>query len=487
MKNRFTFILGLLIIFVYTGTIIFHQLKPLPEGFSYAGDFHPLADGEIEFIYDLTYQLDGEEHYEHHIYENIVEVIEEAEHFLIIDMFMFNEMSDEERDFPPTSAHLSETIAKKMEAQPDLKVIIITDHINTTYRSHDAQHIDPLEELGAEVIYTDLTRLRDPTPLYSGAWRMFFQWFGQKGTGWLPNPFGENSPDVTFRSYLKLANVKANHRKAVISENAGLYMSWNAHDASSLHSDIAVRAEGMIIKDMVEAEKAVAAFSGNDLSSFPTEAELTELLDSREEAPSSGESSIVAQVVTERQIEYAFIEGLENAEAGDMVWIGMFYLSDRDIIEAINNAASRGVEFRLILDPNKNAFGQEKIGLPNIPVAEELLTREDDNIEIRWYNTNEEQYHTKMAYIIRNDESQVIAGSTNFTTRNLNNYNPENNLNIIADPDTEFMQSIDSYFHRLWENEDADFTVPYEEYADSLSTARYVLYVLQKIFRVTTY
>lgn len=49
-----------------------------------------------------------------------------------------------------------------------------------------AQHIKPLKDAGIEVVYTDLERLRDPNPLYSGIWRMVFQWFGQEGNGWSP-------------------------------------------------------------------------------------------------------------------------------------------------------------------------------------------------------------------------------------------------------------------------------------------------------------
>ncbi|WP_067725970.1 phospholipase D family protein [Oceanobacillus damuensis] len=473
--------LGAAIVFLYICTLIYHQQKPLPEGISYAGDTHMLTEDEIEFLYDLTYPKDGQEVYEHEIFDEVFAMIEQAEEFLIIDMFMVNEFSDEGRDFPKLSSSFSQKIREQMEAHPNLKVVFITDDINRTYNSHEAEHIDYLTDYGAEVVYTDLTRLRDPNLLYSGVWRMFFQWFGQEGNGWLPNPFGETSPDVTARSYLQLLNVKANHRKAVITENHGLVLSANAHDASGFHSNIAIKVRGPIIKDMVESERAVAAFSGGDLDAFPTEEDVNASISS----DTQHDAAIAAKIVTEQEIQKDFIRALDRTLVGDEVWIGMFYLSDRDVIDAIQRAAERNIRTRIILDPN--AFGSQKIGLPNIPVARELLERSDDTIEIRWYNTNEEQYHSKIAYIKSDVESYVTAGSTNFTSRNLDDYNLENNISITALSHSAFIQDIDSYFQRIWFNEDAVFTLVYDTQDDAITPIKYGIYWLQKLLRFTTY
>lgn len=267
--KKITWIILSLLLSVYIGTLIFHQTKELPDGTSYLGEEHWLTEDEISFLYDLTYQKEGEEVYEHEIFNTVFQMIEEAEEFIIIDMFMINDFSDEGRDFPEVSKMFSDKIKAQLEKFPELQVVIITDDINRSYHSHDATYIDHLADYGAEIIYTDLSKLRDPNILYSGIWRMFFQWFGQEGNGWLPNPFGETSPDVTLRSYLALLNIKANHRKAIITEAEGLVLSANAHDSSGFHSNVAIKVTGPIIKDMIEAEHAVAAFSGGDLDAFP--------------------------------------------------------------------------------------------------------------------------------------------------------------------------------------------------------------------------
>ncbi|SDN99587.1 phospholipase D family protein [Alkalicoccus daliensis] len=484
MRKTVWIMIAAMVGLLYLGVITYHQLKPLPEGTAFVGESYMLAEEEISFLTDVTYGTEIEDEvYEHEIFDEIFSLIEEAEHFLVIDMFMVNEFSNEDRDYPELSSEFTRRIKNQMEEYPELKVVFITDPINTTYYSHDAQHIDPLKEAGAEVVYTDLTRLRDPNPIYSGFWRIGLQWFGQRGFTWLPNAFGETAPDVTVRSYLKLANIKANHRKTIMSENTGIITSANPHDASGFHSNVGVKVHGEIIKDMVKAERAVAAFSGGDLSRFPTEAELEEWIESAD----TENRPLQAQILTERRIEQAAIKIMNEAEAGDIIWCGMFYLSDRYIIEAMQEAEARGVEIRLILDPNQNAFGQEKIGLPNIPVARELLLRTDGNLTVRWYDTQEEQYHSKILYADRGDVRNVITGAANYTTRNLGNYNLENNISITAPADTAFMQEVDDYFMRMWENEDAHFTVEYEVYSDAITPFKYVLYTLQKSLRFTTY
>lgn len=475
--------IGGIILLILTGVMFYHRVKPLPPGISYAGSTYTIPEKDVEFLYDLTYQKDGKELYDHSIFDEVYQTIEEAEDFLILDLFLVNGYTKGDRDYPRISEKLSTTIQQQMKKKPDLQVVFISDVVNTTYGSHTARQLEPLEDLGAEVIYTDLNRLRDPNILYSGVWRTTMGWFGQDGYGWLPNPMAPSAPKVTMRSYLKLLNIKANHRKVVITEKAGLILSANPHDASGFHSNIGFKVKGKILKDMVKAEKAVAAFSGGDTGKFPTEGQLSESI----QKPSPGESRVKAQILTEREIQKGVVDALNKAQKGDEAWIGMFYLADRDIIDAIEDAANREVEVRLVLDPNQNAFGQQKIGLPNLPVASELHNLDNDHITIRWYNTNKEQYHTKFIYVKGKKESTVIGGSGNYTSRNMDDYNLEENIKLTAPSDSKTMTEVERYFQRIWNNEDGTYTVKYETYQDELPAFKYVMYLLQKIFQVTTY
>jgi HKD family nuclease len=483
-KKKGRLLLIVFMVLVIT-VMVYHRIKPLPSDTSFAGEVHTVSDENVEFLYDLTYQQDGKENYDQSIFKEVYKTIKEADEFLILDLFLVNAYSNGERKYPPISSKLRKTIENKMKENPKLKVVFITDEINTTYNSHRAEQIEPLKKLGAEVIFTDLNQLRDPNILYSGIWRTALSWFGQEGTGWLPNPLADHAPAVTLRSYFKLLNIKANHRKVVITEDAGLILSANPHDASGFHSNIAFKIKGRILQDMIKTEKAAAAFSGSDLKKFPNEKELEKIGNS---APQEKlEASIKAQILTESKIQDSVVEAIDNAEKENIIWVGMFYLADRNIIDALEDAAERGIDVRLILDPNQNAFGSEKMGLPNIPVAAELYKTRTEHLTVRWYNTNKEQYHTKLIYIKGKKESTIIGGSANYTSRNLDDYNLETNIKLQAPSTSKLVQNVNQYFERIWNNKNGSYTLHYETYENSLPVFKYLMYILQKIFQFTTY
>ena len=73
------------------------------------------------------------------------------------------------------------------------------------------------------------------------------------------------------------------------------------------------------------------------------------------------------QYVTENKILDALLADLAETKKGDKIWLGMFFVAKRDIINALIDAANRGVDVNIILDPNENSFGQEKSGLTQSP------------------------------------------------------------------------------------------------------------------------
>ncbi|MDQ7861487.1 hypothetical protein RCO48_12240 [Peribacillus frigoritolerans] len=68
----------------------------------------------------------------------------------------------------------------RRKKKPDLQIIFITDEVNTSYNAYQLEALETMKKNGIEVIVTNLDRLRDPNPLYSGVYRTFFQWFGGK-------------------------------------------------------------------------------------------------------------------------------------------------------------------------------------------------------------------------------------------------------------------------------------------------------------------
>ncbi|MGD6966500.1 phospholipase D family protein [Rossellomorea vietnamensis] len=465
-----------LLVLVFFGTIMYYQThKPLPEGTSYEGQVFQTDD--VNFIYDLSFKdHSGEFHHEGRIFKRINEMIAEAEDFVVIDMFLFNSYYDGDHEMPDLAGNLTNALIKKKKSNPEMEIVFITDHINTTYGSHPAPEVQSLRENGIKVMYTDLKPLRDSNYVYSAVWRTFFQWFQSEpeDKGWLPNPLASTAPDVTIRSYLELLNIKANHRKVVVTDQSALITSANPHNASGFHSNIAFEVGGPITGDILKTEKAAARYSdGPQLPDFQGSKE-------------SG-GSIKVQVLTEGKIYKRALAELDKAGKGDTIWLGMFYLAEREVIDGLVEAASRGADVRIILDPNQNAFGSQKMGLPNIPVAAELEERGEENIRIRWYNTKMEQYHTKLLYIVKPDKAIILGGSTNYTTRNFEDLNLETNLWMETPLDQEVNQEVSTYFNRIWSNEDALYTEKYSEKEYGIPWLKYIGYRIQKLLNFTTY
>ena len=80
--------------------------------------------------------------------------------------------------------------------------------------------------------------------------------------------------------------------------------------------------------------------------------------------------------ITESAIRDHLLAAIDATRSGDSVRIATFYLSERRVVAALLEAAARGVTVRLILDPNRDAFGMQKDGVPNRPVANELVTQQ---------------------------------------------------------------------------------------------------------------
>ncbi|WP_339284505.1 phospholipase D family protein [Paenibacillus sp. FSL R5-0486] len=477
-RGKFPYIrTGLVLLVLWLIAVMLYQTyKPLPAGISYESPEYRVD--QVEFLHDLTYpSSDGQMQHEQQIFQRMMQIVEEAEQFVLVDMFLFNNYQHKGQNFPPVSTEFTEALVTKKNQHPDMDIWFITDEVNTNYNSAPNPLLEQMKQAGIHVVITDVDPLRDSTPVYSAVWRTFFQWFGQSGDGWIKNLMATDGPDVTVRSYLKLLNVKANHRKVVVSEKTAIVSSGNIHDASAYHSNIAFEVTGPIIGDILQSEQAVLDISGGGKVPAYT-------------APSSNSNTgdIRIRYLTEGKVNDAVLHEINQAGKGDTLWMGMFYVASPKVLEALLEAAKRGTEIRLVLDPNENAFGQEKIGIPNRPVAAELHDKSDGKIQIRWYNTTKEQYHTKMIYLAKaTGDHIVLGGSTNFTPRNMNDYNLENDLWVAAPPDNKFTLDIANYFERIWNNNDAEFTLDLDEFQEKTTFLKGILYKLQLILGLTTF
>ncbi len=455
-------IIAILVIPIYFG-----WSTQAPKGTSYGSPLFSVSD--IRLLYDLTYIKNDELIHDQTILDAQIEMIREAEDFVVADIFLYNDYyNTEQYDFPGSTQRLTDALIARKQKHPGLKAYLITDEINNSYGPVLNEQFRQLEENGIDVIVTDSGKIRDSNPLYAGFYRAYLRHFGPGSGGWMKNPFGDNGPEVNIRNYLRLFNFKANHRKVLITNNGALVSSSNPHDGSSYHSNIAFQFSGEAVKYLLEAEKAVAAFSGTEIGDVEYR-----------NGGSAERANTEVQVLTEDKIKEKILENIRSAESGDRIDLGMFYLAHREIIKQLTEAADRGVEIKMILDPNKDAFGFEKNGIPNRQAAAELIKKSDNKIQVRWYLTHGEQFHTKVIAFYKKDAVVLIGGSANYTRRNLDNYNLEADLMVKVKTDDPLAEEFAAYFDRIWQNRDGLYTGDFSEYADD-SLWKVLVYRIQE-------
>lgn len=456
-RGRITITLLFVVGLVLLAVGIYHSVKPLPPGLNHDGPLRPVSD--VRFLFDTSYiGSDDQRHLEQSIFDEVFAMIESAERFVLVDMFLFNAFQGEAREeHRALSAELTDRLVAQKQRFPELQAHLITDPINTVYGGQRAAHLERLEQAGITVTCTRLEALRDSNPLYSSIWRTFLSHWGTSTGDRLANPLGDGR--ISLRSFLILPNFKANHRKLIIAdqgdEYAALVTSANPHDGSSAHGNVALHFTGPAVLDLLSTEQAVMAFSGGPANAIDLPPQ-----------PASEPTDAGLRVVTELAIKQALLGTINGVKAGDKLDVAVFYLSDRDIVSALQNAHSRQAQVRILLDANKDAFGREKNGIPNRQTALELHRA---GIPVRWCETRGEQCHSKLMLAQHADgQATLVVGSANFTRRNLNNLNLETNM-VLTGETTEVPALADAaeWFELRWHNtEDRRFSVDYETYAD---------------------
>lgn len=496
MKKNFSFkriVRWLLVAFIllWLSLSVYHSYKPLPKGISVASPALPVSN--VRFLADYTWVDDaGVRRTEQQIFARVFELITQAERLVVLDMFLFNDFAGDpegmgtDPNLRPLSGQLADVIIQRKTQRPNLRIVLITDPINDLYGGLEAVRLNALREAGVEVVMTDLNRLRDSNPLWSGLWRMCCLWLGNSSEGgWLANPVG--SEPVTLRTWLKLANFKANHRKVLVVDSndalVGLVTSGNPHDASSAHGNVALEFTGAAVSDLLNSEQAVIDFSNPDI----------QRLYASNESESIPSSLPTIQVLTESEIRDYVIETLQQSEQGDRINIAMFYLTHRDIIKAMIGAHKRGVSLRVLLDPNEDAFGKKKNGIPNRQVAWEL---NQAGVPVRWCDTHGEQCHSKMMLTQHVDAAvdgavnvptELFLGSANFTRRNLDDLNLETNVLLVGASDVSAIRDAQAFFELNWNNApNQHFSQPYAYYADE-SSLRYWRYRIMEATGLSTF
>lgn len=444
---------------------LYHTHKRLPPGLAAVTPWRNA--GDHRFVFDQRYRdAQGNLVMERQILPAMLWLIQGARQRIVLDTFLYNDdLADPRAHFAATE-RLTETLLRQKKRNPAMRITVQVDPINTAYGCLQPAHLRRLEDAGIEVLETPLHRLRDSNPSWSALWRVAVgPWRHWRHKGWLPNPVGPEP--LTLRAFLTLFNFKANHRKTLVVDQddgwAALVSSANPHDASSLHNNVALVFNGPAAEDILNNEQRLA-----------------DLARGRKDTPVPAPRTPAApggprlRFLTESRIRDAAEAIIDATRSGERLDLALFYLSHRALIAALKRAHQRGVRVRILLDPNKDAFGRVKGGVPNRQTAMEL---HQAGIPVRWYRTEGEQFHCKFLYrCTTTGEVDLLLGSANFTRRNLDDFNLEANVHLQGGLTSPALQDAGNWFQRCWCNPPGvGASVPYSTWADE-RISRYLFY-----------
>ena len=499
--------------YLIAGTIAFtvscSTIKTPPLGINYES---PIRETEnAEFHYDLTYlDKDGNIQYDRNLWDATYKVIDNAKDYLIVEMFLFNDLYNKDKEhFPEFAKEYTERLVKKQKENPNLKVYILADENNNFYGAFEHPFITSMKNAGINVIIVNIFKLKDTFPWYSPFWRTFIKPMeNPQNKGWITNFYGDMWPKLTIRNLLRALNVKADHKKVFLNEKEVVVSSANIHDPSYFHENIAIYTDGPIVKDVLHNLQLVAKFSDSEINVDGSDRRMENIMNSgsndktetdektlnsenqkennvkqinneeneqnvKEKTSINSEKNSITdteghtykiQYLTEGAIGKHLDEDIDSLKAGDELLMGMYFLADKGVIDRLIKAANRGVKIRIIFDRSRDAFGMSTNGLPNKPVSKKLKKKTKGKIEIKWYFTNNEQYHTKITLMKKTDGNVIInAGSANLIKKNIRGYIMDANFRILTTQDSKISKDIYEYFDRLWENKDGLFTLNFDD------------------------
>jgi len=174
--------------------------------------------------------------------------------------------------------------------------------------------------------------------------------------------------------------------------------------------------------------------------------------------------NITVQYLADGGMSDLLVKQIKTTTKGDSINIATFMLSNGNIINQLLKASKRGVSIKIILDQNIESFGDKKNGLPNKQVSKTLIENSDGKIQIKWYETNGEQFHTKLTIIQQGNTTTIFTGSSNLSPKEIFNYNLESDVKVIANNNTKISKDVINYFTRIWSNENGTYTSNYENH-----------------------
>jgi hypothetical protein len=457
--------------------------KRLAPGAHITGAWQGLPAPEVRFLRDLTAaDATGAPLSDRQIDAELLHMVAQARDFLVLDTGLFGDLpaagpeAPRLRAAPPVAAALVDALLQARQQRPDLQVLLLLDPTSVQMRV-GLNFLDRLRAVGVTVVPVDVGRLRAPNALFVAFWQLCCRWWSPVAAeGAWPNPVGVGPSGVSLGLWGRTQGYQRSHRQLLIGDDgagglAGLIFSRPLNAEAALHSATALHMAGAALEPLLESEFVVAQFSG--WSGGGAIQERSQRLIERQRHSRASLADLDgarARVVSEASITEALVGRIDAAGKHDSIDVAALYLSQRELMRALLDAARRGAAVRVLLDPGKDGYGYERSGVPNREVASELAAASDGAVRVRWYRTHGEQFSPGFALIRSAARAWLMVGTAELSRRDLDDFNLA--AAFIAELPVSAPASNDalSWFDALWYNRAAggtEYTSDVDVYADA--------------------
>ena len=467
----------------WAGIALWQSQKRLPPGVHISGSWHSLPIADVRFLRDLTAaDATGAPLNERQINAELLRLIGQAREFVVLDTGLFGDLpaagagAARLRAATPVAAAVADALLQARQQQPGLRVLLLIDPASSQLRA-GAATLERLSAGGVAVIAVDVRRLRAANAAFVGLWQLCCSWWSPvSAEGQWPNPLGIGPSSVSLGLWGQTPGYPRSHRQLLIADDGaggvtGLIFSRSLNAEASLHTAVALQLPGEALEPLLESEFVLAQFSG--WSGGGAMQERSQRLATRQRrtvSPGAAADAAQVRVVSEAPIADALLERINAAGSHDSIEIAALYLSQRDLVRALIDAAWRGAAVRVLLDPGKDGYGYDRSGVPNRQVASELVAASDGAVRVRWYRTHGEQFSPGFALIRSAGHDWLMVGTADLSRRDLDDYNLA--AAFIAELPGTASAGTDalSWFDTVWYNRAAggiEYSSDVDVYADA--------------------
>ena len=102
---------------------------------------HGVGENDVEFLYDLTFDKDGKKVMDQNIFEKAHSIIDDANEFVVMDMFLFNDEYDRKDSYPGVSSALAQ---KLIEKKKDRLLMRLNKRLKKLRKKKNCKLLEPL-------------------------------------------------------------------------------------------------------------------------------------------------------------------------------------------------------------------------------------------------------------------------------------------------------------------------------------------------------